>query len=149
MGAWTGAAIVRWLADLGIRPGGTVDASVDVGEAGVDVPAMPDRLALVYVVPAARQTLNGLLDMVGFQVRIRWDQGDPLGAETAALAADRLIQQAAGACPVWVGPPDDPVRLIFVERAAGRPTPLGTAPTLDGDRTTYVCTYLATVAEHD
>lgn len=146
----TGKATVAWLDQIGIGPGRTVDVEqIDVGEAGVDVPDMPHRLALVYPTSGAGQSLQGVLDSVGFQLRIRWEPNDPNGAQRAALLADRLISRAADHCPMWIDHPDGRTWLLFVERVGGRPTPLGDAPSADGDRTTYVCTYAATVAEHD
>ena len=143
MGFWTGPRIVAWLAGLGIRPGGLVNVEqIDVGEAAQAVPDMPDRIAIVYPVPGTGESLDGVADTPGFQLRLRWDQNDPIGAEHAALTADRLITRSGFPC--WVGD----VRLISVVRSGGRPSQLGDAVG-DGDRTTYVGTYLTTVAEFD
>lgn len=140
---WTGRAIVQWLAELGIRPGGPVNVDeIDVAVPGDPVPDMPDRLALVYAVPGTGESHEGVLDTPGFQLRLRWDQNDPLGAEQAALMADRLIRWAPAPCWAPGG-----TWLVSVTRSGGRPTQLGT-PVNDGDRSTFTCTYLTRVAEY-
>jgi hypothetical protein len=143
---WTDRLICVWLAELGLRPGGPVDVERLVP--GPDVPEMPDRLAVVTSLPGPGESHEGIFDTPGFQLRIRGDQHDPAGAQRRALAADRLIRFSG--FPRMVADPDDPaavpVYLLRVQRAGGRPSVLGDAAD-DADRTTYVCTYLPTVAE--
>lgn len=140
---WLSQTAVRFLADLGIRPGGVVDVEmIDTASSGSDVPDMPNRLALVTPTPGTGEILDGAGEVHGFQLRLRWEPNDPLGAERAARVADRLITRAG--YPLMF----DDVWVMWISRSGGAPAQLADASG-DGERTTYVCTYLATVAEHD
>lgn len=143
---WDPGAIVEWVASLGIRPGGLVDVEmVDVGQVQMPVPAMPDRLALVYPVPGTGESHEGVFDTPGFQLRLRWDPNDPIGAHRAAKTADRLIRFSGFPC--WAGRPSEPVWLVRVMRSGGPPTELSSSRA-DGDRTTLTSTYLTQVGEY-
>lgn len=137
---WGNWAVVSWLAGLGIRPGGIVDVGlIDVGGPGIDIPDMPDRVAIITPTAGAGDTCEGVFDRPGFQLRIRWDQNDPLGAEQAALTADRLIRFAPTSCRLTDG-----TYLLSVQRVGGRPTQLGDARN-DGDRTTLTSSYITVI----
>lgn len=147
---WTGPAIVGWLQTLGIGPGGSVVdvEALDVGQEGSDLPQMPNRAAFIYPTQGTGEILDGVADVRGFQLRLRWDPGDPHGCERAIRAADRAITRAD--VPAWFEHPDDGLtRVIAVGRPGGGPSPLGGAASADGDRATWVCTYLITVSEYD
>jgi hypothetical protein len=139
---WTSAALVGWLVELGIRPGGTVDVDlVDVGGPGIGIPDMPDRVAVV--VPGAGVGLfmgEGQVDRPEFTLLIRGPQNDHLTAERMALTADRLILRA----PTPALLPDG-TYLLNVNRAGGRPAPLNQGA--DGGRTTYQATYLTEISD--
>jgi hypothetical protein len=137
---WTATAMKAWISDLGIRPGGIVDVELlDVGGVGADIPDHPDRMALIIPTSGAGETTEGLFDRPGFQLRLRWRTGDPLGAEVAALTADKLIRRAVRSCRLADG-----TYLLDVQRVGGRPTQLGAAAE-DGDRTTYVSSYITEI----
>lgn len=140
MAAWTTADIITWLGTLGVGRGGTVNLPV---RPGPYVDAEPDRLAVVTTIPGPGQSMQGVADTGGFQLLIRGRQ-DPTSrdpsAEQDALAADRLILRAPLPAEVTPG-----VRLMPVVRSGGRPAPVPQED--DGDRISFVCTYLTTVLE--
>ena len=137
---WTTRAIIGWLADLGITPGGTVNVRVVPGPY---VPKTPDRIAVVTTIGGPGEFLEGAGDVAGFQLLIRGRQ-DPKSldstAEDDALTADRLIRFGAPPGDVTPG-----VRLLPVTRSGGRPVPIPNED--DGDRITFTCTYLTPVLE--
>jgi|SRR4051812_48512942 hypothetical protein len=137
---WTTRAIIDWLATLGVGDGLTVDL---VMSPGPYVPVMPDNVGVVTTVPGPGLFLEGAADTSGFQLLIRGVQ-DPTSkdasAEENALRADRLILTADLPAEVATG-----VRLLPLSRSGGRPAPL--AQEDDGDRITFVCTYLTPVLE--
>jgi hypothetical protein len=110
---------------------------------GPYVPDMPDNVGVVTTVPGPGLSLEGAADTNGFQLLVRGLQ-DPTStdgsAEDNALRADRLILFADLPAEVTPG-----VRLLPVSRSGGRPAPL--AQEDDGDRITFVCTYLTPVLE--
>lgn len=132
----TTSDLIAWLGSLGIRPGGTVDVAVF---AGPWLPKMPDEVAVVTPISGPGESLQGMADTAGFQLRIRGRQditgASPTG-EANALAADRLILTAP--LPALVGG----VQLLPIQRSGGRPAPL---PDPDGgDRLSFTATYLTT-----
>lgn len=137
---WTTQVIIDWLASLGIGGGGVVDLPVYPGPY---VRPMPDRLAVVTTIPGPGLFMEGIADTGAFQLLIRGLQ-DPTSldasAEQDALRADRLILRAPLPAEVATG-----VRLMPISRSGGRPSPV--AQEDDGDRITFVCTYLTPVLE--
>jgi hypothetical protein len=137
---WTTRAIIDWLATLGIGEGLTVDL---VMSPGPYVPDMPDNVGVVTTIPGPGLSMEGVADTGGFQLLIRGLQ-DPTStdasAEENALRADRLIIRASLPAEVVTG-----VRLLPISRSGGRPAPLPQED--DGDRITFVCTYLTPVLE--
>jgi len=137
---WTETEIITWLATLGIGKGLACDVTVVVGPY---VPKMPDTVAVVTTIAGPGETMDGVLDTGGFQLRIRGRQ-DPTQRSTSAARlahlADRLIRRAPLPAEVVPG-----VRLLPVTRSGGRPSPL---PTPDpGDRVEFTTTYLTPVLE--
>lgn len=126
---------MAWLAGIGIRPGGTVDVELIAAvEPGVDMPDMPDRVAIVEPVPGTGLVMEGVLDRPEFALSIRGPQGDPTSAQLMALAADRLIAAAGHSQAL-----PDGSWLVSVTRTGGRPALLERG--MDGDRATYRATY--------
>lgn len=129
---WAASDIITWLQGLGVTvplyPGTQV------------IPQMPDRIGVVTPTSGPGQTLEGLADTTGFQLRVRGAQNNPGDAESTAYDADSRILTSQ--FPTTVGP----VRLVAVRRSGGRPTPLSATPD-NGGRTEMVCTYLTTIME--
>lgn len=145
MATITAADVVAWLAEtVGLRPGGPIDVEqVDVGRPGRPLPKMPNRLAAVYAVPGTGESHEGVFDGATYQVRLRWEPGDPIGAERAARELDHRIRQA-GAESQPIG---DDAWLLSVSRTGGGMSPLENGDG-DGDRATFTGTYLFPVAEY-
>lgn len=137
---WTTRAIIDWLATLGIGEGLAVDL---IMVPGPYTPPMPDNVGTVTTIPGPGLFLEGAGDTGGFQLMVRGRQ-DPTSrsqsAEIAALRADRLILSADLPAEVVPG-----VWLLPVNRSGGRPAPLPQED--DGDRVTFVATYLTPVLE--
>ena len=125
--------IVDWLATLGVGPNLAVNVPVYVGPY---VPEMPDLQAVVTAIGGLGESMQGIADTPGFQLRVQGRQMSNTSPEDIALQADRLILTAplpALVGGVWMGP---------VVRSGGRPAPI---PSRDpGDRVIYTATYLTT-----
>jgi hypothetical protein len=125
--------IVDWLATLGIGNNLTVNVPVYIGPY---VQEMPDLQAVVTAIGGLGESMQGIADTPGFQLRVQGRQLSNTSPEDVALQADRLILTAplpALVGGVWMGP---------VQRSGGRPAPL---PSRDsGDRVIYTATYLCT-----
>lgn len=135
-GLWDTAAIIEWLAALGVDQQGAI--LLVPGVIGQAIPTMPDRICVVTDTSGGPLEAEGLIDTPSFQVRFRGPQADPWQAQRDALAADRLllfptVTTAAG------------VRVLSVDRSGGRPTALLPDPS-PGLRSEYVCTYRVRVA---
>lgn len=131
--AFTTQNIIDWLATLGITPGGTVNVRVYPGPY---IPEAPDVQAVVTTISGPGETMQGIGEVTGFQLRTQGSQRSTTSPEDAALAADRLILTAP--LPALVGG----VWLQPVVRSGGRPAPFPLRDT--GDRVAYTATYLTT-----
>lgn len=140
---WTADTVAEWIADLGIRPGGAVDVEmVVVGGPGIWFPTMPDRVAVIEMVPGPGLFMGeGQMDGTEFRLSIRGPQGDPndadRNAELMALAADQLIRGFDTPAEL-----SDGTYLLSIDRSA-RPTLVERGR--EGGRVTYSATYTAQV----
>lgn len=133
---WTSAEIVVWLASLGIGVGRALDVLVWEGP---DYPDTPDELFVVTPIAGAGETLEGIGDMVGFQLLTRGPQLDPSGAQKMAYHADRAIRFSGFPCDVAGGA----LRLARVLRSGGAPALLG--PADNAVRSILTCNYLTEI----
>lgn len=134
---WTTQAIIDWLATLGIGRGGVVDVPVYPGPY---LKEMPDLQAVVTTISGPGESMDGLADTPGFQLRFQGNQNSTRSPEDVALRADRLIMRAP--LPTEAAPG---VWLMPVTRSGGRPAPLAIDD--NGDRIAFTCTYLTPVIE--
>lgn len=123
--------IMAWLTVLGV--------DVPLYPGTEPVPEMPDRIGVVFPAHGPGLRMEGLQDVVAFQLRMRGAQNDPFDAETLAYTADTLILNAP---TTSVGD----ARLVAVTRANSRPTPLPNSPDEAG-RGYFTGSYLLSLME--
>lgn len=113
------------------------DPRLEVGNSfvGPYVPDEPD-LALIVTLNGGLDTrAEGAVDVPGFQIRARGEQTDYVSAEGLARAVDIWLMSASMAT---IGP----TTVLAFSRTGGPPDP--DQPD-NGDRTVFVCNYLAQV----
>ena len=125
---WTSTLLATWV-------GGLVEVPV---VAGPKVPDMPNRVAIVTLTSGAAESVEGLADAPGFQLRVRGAPNNQGDAEVLAMGVDVAIRFAE--VPATVGG----VRVVSVQRLSSRPAPLSDDPDRGG-RYTYVSTYVTVI----
>lgn len=95
-----------------------------------------DILGIVTPSPGAGLVLEGINDVVGFQIRIVGRERDYARLKTSAVQIDKALLFADFPAAMWGG------WVTVITRAGGGPSPeLGDGN--DRDRVAFVCTYLA------
>jgi hypothetical protein len=135
--------LIAWLTSLGWDGNQETGAPLVLGPY---VPDEPDRLVVLTPTPGPGYQRDGATDLTGFQARARGPQGGDgspdaqAAAEALAYALDALIFTAAYPAVL----PSGQV-IVLARRLSGAPAPLGPMPD-DGDRWSFVCSYLIEVS---
>ncbi len=127
-GIFDSAAVIAWLRTLPIP-----DIPLVAGAIAVDIPNMPNRLAVVTATGPGAGGLDGREIIPRFQLRVRGDTDQPLDAERLAWQFDTAIDRAD--LPANV----NGVRVLTVGWAGNGPQ--GITAT-SGRRPESSCTYL-------
>lgn len=100
---------------------------------GPVIPEYPKRLVVCTQISSPGLETDGLIDIVGWQVRSIGEQNNYQSAEDLALAIDAGIQGLGNSQDV------QGLRLVTAYRSGGPPTPLMVD---DAQRHHFVCSYL-------
>jgi hypothetical protein len=128
------ADLIAWIAGLGWNTTQEYGCPLVPGPY---VPDEPDRICVVSPTPGPGFLLEAAADAGAFQARVRGGQNDQGNAEHLAYALDSLILNASFPARTTSGQV-----IIHIHRLGGTPAPLSGDPD-DGDRFSYICSYLA------
>lgn len=140
---WTIVTLLAWLEGLGILDDN--NGALRFVDGTRPVPKMADQLCIVTPTGGPGETMQGMADTVGAQLRWRGRQrtGDSVGL--IARRADNKIRFAQ--FPTRIITDDGPVQLLTVQRAGGPPALLTGTPDAPSERAEYTCNYNITVME--
>lgn len=135
--------LIAWLATLGVL---NSSGSPLLFVPGTKIPPkMPDELCRVTPVSGPGEQMEGLADVVGFQLRWR---GRQRGADSVGRVARKTDQKVRfSGFPFVLSTPDGDVHVVAIERAGSPPSLLSGTPDPATERSEYVCNYNFTVME--